>query len=94
MKIYFSGADRTVTGSQHLIEVNGQRLLLECGLFQGHRADTYTRNQQFPFDPRIVDALILSHAHIDHSRQPAQPGQARLLRPDLLHCRPPPSWPT
>ena len=67
MKIYFSGADRTVTGSQHLIEVNGQRLLLECGMFQGHRADTYARNQNFPFNPASVDALILSHAHIDHS---------------------------
>lgn len=67
MKIFFSGADRTVTGSQHLIEVNGQRLLLECGMFQGHRADTYARNRNFPFTPASVDALILSHAHIDHS---------------------------
>ena len=67
MKIYFSGADRTVTGSQHLIEANGQRLLLDCGLFQGHRAETYTRNRTFPFDPQRIDALILSHAHIDHS---------------------------
>ncbi len=67
MKIYFSGADRTVTGSQHLIEVNGQRLLLECGMFQGHRAEAYARNQNFPFNPSSVNALILSHAHIDHS---------------------------
>ena len=67
MKIYFSGADRTVTGSQHLIDVNGQRLLLECGMFQGHRAESYARNQNFPFTPSSVNALILSHAHIDHS---------------------------
>jgi metallo-beta-lactamase family protein len=51
----------------HLIEVNGQRLLLECGLYQGRRADTYARNLTFPFDPATIDALVLSHAHIDHS---------------------------
>ncbi len=67
MRIHFHGAARTVTGSQHLIEINGARLLLECGLYQGRRAETYARNLNFPFDPRRVDALILSHSHIDHS---------------------------
>ncbi len=67
MKIYFSGAAGSVTGSQHLLEVNGQRLLLDCGLFQGRRADTYARNLKFPYAPGSVDAVILSHAHIDHS---------------------------
>ncbi len=67
MKITFYGAAQTVTGSQHLLTVNGSTLLLECGLFQGHRADFYSRNQNFPFNPRHVDAVILSHAHIDHS---------------------------
>jgi metallo-beta-lactamase family protein len=67
MKITFFGAAQTVTGSQHLLEVNGARLLLDCGLFQGRRQDTYARNQNFPFDPRKLDAVILSHAHIDHS---------------------------
>lgn len=67
MKITFCGAARTVTGSQHLIEVNGKRILLDCGLFQGHRADTYTRNQTFLYDPATIDVLVLSHAHIDHS---------------------------
>lgn len=67
MKITFNGAARTVTGSQYLLEVNGQTLLLECGMFQGRRVDSYTRNQQFRFQPRQVDAVILSHAHIDHS---------------------------
>ncbi len=67
MRIHFHGAARTVTGSMHLIEVNGSRLLLECGLFQGRRKDTYERNRNFPFDPRTIDAVILSHAHIDHS---------------------------
>jgi metallo-beta-lactamase family protein len=67
MRIHFNGAARTVTGSQHLLEINGSRLLLECGLFQGHRRDTYERNQSFSFKPGSVDAVILSHAHIDHS---------------------------
>lgn len=67
MKVRFFGAARTVTGSQHLIQVNGKNLLLECGLFQGRRADTYQRNSHFPFNPAEIDAVILSHAHIDHS---------------------------
>ena len=66
MEITFAGAAQTVTGSQHLIGINGHQLLLECGLFQGRRADTYARNRTFPFDPRRVDAVVLSHAHIDH----------------------------
>jgi metallo-beta-lactamase family protein len=67
MKIRFVGAARTVTGSQHLVQVNGHNLLLDCGLFQGRRADTYARNRHFPFNPTEIDAVILSHAHIDHS---------------------------
>lgn len=67
MKISFHGAAQTVTGSQHLIDLNGHKLLLECGLFQGRRRESYLRNQNFPFDPRSIDAVILSHAHIDHS---------------------------
>ncbi len=67
MKITFLGAARTVTGSQYLLEINGSRLLLECGLFQGRRQDTYERNRTFIFSPRKLDAVILSHAHIDHS---------------------------
>ena len=67
MKITFHGAARTVTGSQHLIEVNGQRLLLDCGLYQGSRRDAMERNRKLPFDAAEVNAVILSHAHIDHS---------------------------
>lgn len=67
MQIAFHGATQEVTGSMHLLEVNGQRILLECGLYQGRRADTYQRNQNFPFDPASIDTLVLSHAHIDHS---------------------------
>lgn len=67
MRINFHGAAHTVTGSQHLLEINGKKLLLDCGLYQGRRADTYERNMKFRYSPRDVDAVILSHAHIDHS---------------------------
>jgi metallo-beta-lactamase family protein len=67
MKIQFNGAAQTVTGSQHLLEINGKKILLDCGLFQGHRQDFYDRNLHFNFDPKTLDAVILSHAHIDHS---------------------------
>lgn len=66
MQINFHGAAHTVTGSQHLLEINGHRLLLDCGLYQGRRAESYIRNLNFAYDPRNVDAVILSHAHIDH----------------------------
>jgi metallo-beta-lactamase family protein len=66
MRINFHGAAHTVTGSQHLLEINGHRLLLDCGLYQGRREETYSRNLNFAYDPRSVDAVILSHAHIDH----------------------------
>ena len=67
MKISFLGAIRNVTGSMHLLTVNGHRVLLECGLFQGRRQESYERNKTFPFNPHDVEAVILSHAHIDHS---------------------------
>lgn len=67
MKISFHGAAQTVTGSRHLISINGSRLLLDCGLYQGRRKQTYERNLNFPFKSNEIDAVILSHAHIDHS---------------------------
>lgn len=67
MKLSFHGAAQTVTGSMHLVEVNGSRLLLDCGLFQGRRKESILRNRTFPFDVTNIDAVILSHAHIDHS---------------------------
>lgn len=66
MELSFHGAAQTVTGSRHLISINGARLLLDCGLFQGRRQETYQRNLQFTFDAKLVDAVILSHSHIDH----------------------------
>ncbi|MEM4723835.1 MAG: MBL fold metallo-hydrolase [Candidatus Hadarchaeum sp.] len=67
MKITFLGATQTVTGSMHLLEVNGAQILLDCGLFQGRRQESWERNRSLPFDARQLQAMILSHAHIDHS---------------------------
>lgn len=68
MKLKFCGAAGTTTGSQHLLEVNGQRILLDCGLYQGRRKDAHEVNCCFPhFDPKTIDQVVLSHAHIDHS---------------------------
>jgi metallo-beta-lactamase family protein len=67
MRVHFYGATRTTTGSMYLLEVNGRRILLECGLFQGHREESIQRNCCFPFKPAEIDAVVLSHAHIDHS---------------------------
>jgi metallo-beta-lactamase family protein len=68
MKIAFHGAAQTVTGSKHLITFqNGRKVLLDCGMFQGMGRDTDSLNENFGFNPKDVDALILSHAHIDHS---------------------------
>lgn len=66
MRIQFLGATRTTTGSLYLLEINGFRLLLECGLFQGKRGESIERNRNFPFDPKSINAVVLSHAHIDH----------------------------
>jgi metallo-beta-lactamase family protein len=67
VKVVFHGAAQTVTGSRHLVHVNGHQLLLDCGFFQGRRMDTYQRNLNFTFEPSQVDAVVLSHAHMDHS---------------------------
>ena len=67
MRLTFYGGVETVTGSQHMVEVNGQRILLDCGLYQGKRSEASERNRHLPFDARSVDVMVLSHAHIDHS---------------------------
>ncbi|MCE9530743.1 MAG: MBL fold metallo-hydrolase, partial [Planctomycetes bacterium] len=64
--VTFWGAARTVTGSMHQVEACGQNLLLDCGLFQGRREESRRRNCSFPFRPKDIDAVILSHAHVDH----------------------------
>jgi len=67
MKITFWGAARTVTGSMHHVEAAGKRFLLDCGLYQGRRQEAFERNSHFPFPVASIDAVLLSHAHIDHS---------------------------
>lgn len=67
MHIEFHGAARAVTGSMHLLNINGARILLDCGMFQGRRSESEKRNRHLPFDPKSIDAVLLSHAHIDHS---------------------------
>ncbi len=67
MKITFYGAARTTTGSMHLVATDHQRILLDCGLYQGRRAEAFERNARLPFDPKSITHVVLSHAHIDHS---------------------------
>jgi metallo-beta-lactamase family protein len=67
MKITFYGAAQTVTGSQHILEVNGKTIMLDCGLFQGKRKEAFERNRTEFIQGQDVDCLVLSHAHIDHS---------------------------
>ena len=72
LNLRFVGAARTTTGSLHSIEYNGRRVLVDCGLLQGHRKESFEANRAMPFPAGSVDAIVLSHAHIDHSgRLPA-----------------------
>ena len=66
MRITFHGATRQITGSAHLLEIGPYRLLLDCGLFDSERIDPSSPNRQLSFDPRALDAVIVSHAHNDH----------------------------
>lgn len=97
MKLTFWGAAKTVTGSMHELTIDGNCYLLDCGLYQGRRQEAEERNKKFPFPGRDISAVLLSHAHIDHSgnlpllvkngfRGPiyASPGTADLCRPMLL----------
>ncbi|UCG39590.1 MAG: MBL fold metallo-hydrolase [bacterium] len=67
MHITFHGGVREVTGSMHLLTTDSDRILLDCGLFQGRRRETEAKNRTLPFDPGILTTIVLSHAHIDHS---------------------------
>jgi metallo-beta-lactamase family protein len=67
MKLTFHGATGGVTGSAHELEVDGKRYLLDCGMYQGRRKEAERRNRDFPFPVSSIDAVVLSHAHIDHS---------------------------
>jgi len=93
MNITFYGAAREVTGSSHLLHAGDDRILLDCGMFQGRRRESFEKNRHLPFDPRQVTSLVLSHAHIDHSgRIPVllkQPFNGRVVctRPTAAACR-------
>ena len=67
MRLTFAGAAGTVTGSRHLLETDRRRILLDCGLFQGFKQLRLRNWAHFPVSPRRVDAVVLSHAHLDHS---------------------------
>lgn len=67
MKLEFRGANREVTGSRHLLHVNGINVLMDCGMYQGRRSEEVEKNKNFGFEPKSVDMVLLSHAHIDHS---------------------------
>lgn len=66
MRVTSFGAAETVTGSKHLLEVGGKRVLFDCGMFQGARRESELRNRELPFDARSLDAVVVTHAHIDH----------------------------
>ncbi len=67
MHLQFFGGTQSVTGTSHLLTVGDKKILLDCGLFQGKRSEFFSRNRQLPFDSPAIDAMVLSHAHIDHS---------------------------
>jgi metallo-beta-lactamase family protein len=67
MHVTFYGAIREVTGSMHMVATENDRLLLDCGMFQGRRREADEKNRILPFDPNLVTNMVLSHAHIDHS---------------------------
>jgi len=67
MHITFYGGVQEVTGSMHLLTANSDRILLDCGMFQGRRRESAEKNKTLPFDPKILTNIVLSHAHIDHS---------------------------
>src|SRR5690606_41828824 len=88
MKLTFWGAARTVTGSQHLVTFEhgpaaGKQLLLDCGLFQGRREEANARNRSLAASPTAIEAVVLSHAHIDHSG-PLPPLYPEGLRGNVL----------
>ena len=67
MRISFLGAAGTVTGSRHLVQTDSKRILVDCGLFQGLKALRLRNREKLPFDPKSLDAVVLTHAHLDHT---------------------------
>ena len=95
IRLHFWGADQTVTGSSHHIECAGQNVLLDCGLYQGRRQQAADINSHLAFTPQQLaagglNAVVLSHAHIDHSGEPASARPSRAIAGPSTP-RPPPS---
>ena len=67
MNVEFSGAAREVTGSCHIVRAAGRTVLLDCGMFQGHRLEADAKNRRLPVPIRDIDAIVVSHAHLDHT---------------------------
>jgi metallo-beta-lactamase family protein len=67
VRVKFLGANRTVTGSKHLLDINGFRLMIDCGMFQGMKMLRLRNWEEFPVEPASIDAILLTHAHIDHT---------------------------
>ena len=87
MRLEFHGAAQTTTGSMHLVEANGLRILLDCGLFQGKRKEAFEKNRRMPINPATIHAVLLSHAHIDHSGN--LPSLTRNGFKGKIYCTPP-----
>lgn len=86
MRIQFCGADRTVTGSSHLIEVNGLRVFLDMGMYQGARDEADRLNHYLPADVKTADGIILTHGHLDHCGKLPVALKAGFGRP--IYCTP------
>jgi metallo-beta-lactamase family protein len=86
MRLTFWGAAGEVTGSMHLLEAAGKRILLDCGLFQGRREEAGAKNAKFPLPAGSIDAVVLSHAHIDHAGR--LPLLVKLGFPGPIYCTP------
>jgi metallo-beta-lactamase family protein len=84
--VTFWGAAHTVTGSMHLVEAGRRKILLDCGFYQGRRSESYERNKNFPFPPSDIDAVVLSHAHIDHCGNLPNLGKRGFKGP--IYCTP------
>ena len=67
IRLKFHGAARTVTGSCYLLETDDAKVLIDCGMFQGSKTERELNSRKFPFDPAALDAMLLTHAHIDHT---------------------------
>jgi len=67
VRLYSYGAVQEVTGSKHILEVDGKKILVDCGMFQGRREETYKKNKELPFDPKEISVAFLTHGHYDHT---------------------------